>query len=184
MTVDEFEERKFTAQQIIDELKKEPEKYRWALVDTQLEHNPGFGQNIRWRRGKKTEFRDSLRDPQDSRHKVPRHFAYIKFYAPANYEKKDPKETPKHIFALVAGKTSYSDTYKTDVNFSGDIKKGEPGKAKKWLWDHHEQYLWYLEYILAVWSPEAEQKSDDSALDKDARSVEAHIGSLFGLFKS
>lgn len=176
MTPDEFKEREYTAEQIKTEL--DGSGYRTELVDTQLAHNPGFGQNIRWKRGKKIVFRDSLRDL-----KVPRHFAYIKFYAPVNYEEKDFDDTPKHIFALVAGKTSYSDTYKTDVNFSED-KKEEPGKAKEWLRKHCQQYLWYLEYILAVWSPEVEKLLDDSDLNKSARSVEADIKGLFGLFSS
>lgn len=171
--MDKRRNKAFTATEIMYVLHEL--RYCFKLMDTCLEHNPGYGIKIGWRKGQKTKFIESLKERG-----IPNHFAYVKFYADKTY-KEGVDEPTNHIFALEAGKTSYHDMYKTDVLFSEKVKDG---LARKWLYANKEKYLWYLEKILIVWLPLPEEEPDETSLRAFSFSVESDIGGLFGLFSS
>lgn len=178
MTLAEFldkrKKRGFTATEIMCVLHEYG--YCFRLMDTRLKHNPGYGKNMGWENGEKSHFIESLKSLG-----IPTHFAYIKFYADIGYEE-SADEPANHIFGLVAGKTSYSNLYKTDVLFS---EKREDGPAREWLYKNREKHLWYLEKILIVWPSEAEEIANgEGGRGRRALSTETDIGGLFGLFQS
>ncbi len=99
-----------------------------------------------------------IQDLKDDRRK---YFAYVKFY------KKNEQS-----YALVAGKTKITESYRTDICFTKDEKY--KGKAKAWL--REKKLNWDTEKLLVV---VPENNNEQEALD-----IEREITGLLGLFSS
>lgn len=187
----------FTATEIMYFLHEQG--YRFRLIDTLIpnkgyrEFNSTKGYScVCWPRKQKGSYCNDLCNAMES-FGIPKHFAYIKFYADHGYEE-NADDAASHIRALVAGRTTRS--INNDFQFAMlQSLKGQPSdviddvalepkgdKAKKWL--HQKNVRWYHEKVLIIWSPKAEQEEDESKVKNLAESVETDIGGLFGLFES
>ncbi|MBO4889458.1 MAG: hypothetical protein J5574_00585 [Lachnospiraceae bacterium] len=108
-----------------------------------------FGQNeTRYRRGKKTEFENSLSE------KGIKWFAYIKFFVDNDEETKNEEK----IWAIVAGKTGSNLVItKSDVRFCEYPSKG---LAKEWIYNNKKK--WYHPKIIVV-----RAQSEQDALNQE-----------------
>lgn len=150
--------------------------YQYLFLDTLVPEGA-----TTWPSGSGRKCQKSLRNTLEKR-KVPKHFAYIKFYM------KSKGDTP---YALVAGKTNRINDGRPDFEFKRiehaikDIDYEQADKAKFWLWQ--ENYQWYCSHVLIVWSKDPRKvalATEDRELENLALSIEADIGGLLGLFKS
>lgn len=117
---------------------------------------------IRWKRGKKNCFQQSLVDDGLE------YFSYVKFYIGDDGKK----------YALVAGKSGSKSVNKSsgcDLSFS---IKPEHGAARKWLEKHHKS--WCQTEILIVWKNNVDIKESE----KKAFEIEAYLQKTFGLLGS
>lgn len=141
---------------ILNYLANSKYKSRYNVYETFLRQ-----EDIRWMRGKKRDFQQSLVDIDLN------YFAYIKFYL------KEGKE-----YALVVGKSGSKKVNKTsgcDLSFSTNI---EHGQARKWLSQNSK--LWCQTEIIIVWT-NAIEKIDS---EKEAYMIESDLQKKFDLFGS
>ena len=132
----EFEYEKTYSIKKIRELLKAL-KYEYIEVNTLLEQDKS-----RYKRGKKKEFEESLKEMGIG------YFVYIKFFADDEIVNED------NLYAIVVGKSGsiLKNRYGSDVRFR---EYPQEGRAKKWLYDNNKK--WYHPKILVIKAKDEEE---------------------------
>ena len=148
-------ERKYTKQEIINELDKSKYASRYQIYDTYIEQN-----ETRWKYKYRLKYEEKLKDDGL------RNFAFIKFCLDEKGEK----------IGLVAGKSASKKVIrKSDLNFS---MNPDHGPARRWLIEEKKE--WCQTELLIIGANARENKDNR----KEAYQIEGELKGMFNLFGS
>lgn len=148
-------EKKYTKEEIINELNKSKYAGRYQIYDTYLEQN-----ETKWRYKYRLKYEEKLRSDGL------RHFAFIKFCLNEKGEK----------IGLLAGKSASKNVIiKSDLNFS---MNPDHGPARQWLKEGKKE--WCQTELLII-GANARENEDNR---KEAYQIERELKCKFNLFGS